>query len=319
MRRYTTYCMDLALGDEGRLYVLCRDDGQGGNIRKTNWDDEDLGTIGGPGTGDGQFAWPVQILRDAAEDLYVSDEGLDRISVFARDGKFLGKWGVHGAGDGQLDRPSGIAFDQDENVLVADTANHRIQKFSKDGRFLAKFGGHGKGDGQLDMPWGVFVDDLGMVYVSDWGNDRVQVFDSRGKFVMKFGGRGAGDGEFAGPAGLCVDAHGDIYVADRENDRVQLFDRTGRYVEKFLGDATLSKSGRRYIIANPKVLRAREMTSLEPQKRLRGPASVRIDDQFRLYIADFGCHRIQVYRKDAQPLTPDDVFPPPKSPSLYTV
>jgi len=72
---------------------------------------------------------------------------------------------------------------------------------------------------------------------------------------MKFGSRGSGDGEFAGPAGLCVDAHGDIYVADRENNRVQLFDRTGRYVEKFLGDATLSKSGRRYIIANPKVLR----------------------------------------------------------------
>ena len=31
MRRVTTFCMDLAIGDEGRLFVLCRDDGVGGN------------------------------------------------------------------------------------------------------------------------------------------------------------------------------------------------------------------------------------------------------------------------------------------------
>src|SRR5688572_17016669 len=80
-------------------------------------------------------------------------------------------------------------------------------------------------------------------------------------------------------AGIAVDEHGDVYVADRGNDRVQLFDHTGRYVQQFTGDATLSKSGRRYILANPKVLRAREMTSLEPQKLLRGPAAVKLDGE----------------------------------------
>src|SRR5688500_3766294 len=45
MRRVTTACMDVTVGPEGRLYVICRDDGQGGLIRRTNWDDEDLGTI----------------------------------------------------------------------------------------------------------------------------------------------------------------------------------------------------------------------------------------------------------------------------------
>src|SRR5215212_11275072 len=64
MRRVTTYCTDLAIGDAGRLFVLCRDDApSGAYIRKTNWDDEDLGTIGSSGSGDGQFLWPVTILR----------------------------------------------------------------------------------------------------------------------------------------------------------------------------------------------------------------------------------------------------------------
>src|SRR5215471_2648632 len=61
MRRITSNPVDLALGREGRLYVL----GRGAlatEIRRYTWDDEDLGTIGGPGTADGKFLWPGAIL-----------------------------------------------------------------------------------------------------------------------------------------------------------------------------------------------------------------------------------------------------------------
>jgi hypothetical protein len=71
-------------------------------------------------------------------------------------------------------------------------------------------------------------------------------------------------------------------------------------------------------MANQKVLRAREMTNLVDQKRLRGPASVRIKDDL-MYIADFGCHRIQVYRKEAEVLTPEQIYAEPNTPTLYTV
>lgn len=319
MRRVTSYCMDIAIGEEGRLYVLCRDDGQGGTIRKTSWDDEDLGTIGSAGSGDGQFMWPVQLIRDGGENLYVSDEGLHRISAFTRQGQFIGKWGEHGSAPGQLNRPSGIVFDADENLWVVDTMNHRVQKFTKDGRPLFSFGRYGTGEGEFNLPWGIAVDDQGDVYVVDWRNDRVQKFTAEGAFAMQFGHSGSGDGEFNRPAGIAVDKDGDIYVADRGNNRVQQFDHTGRFVDKFLGDATLSKIGRTYILANPKVLRAREMTTLEIQKRLRGPCSVRFDDQGRMYIPDFGCHRIQVYKKESYPLQPDQIWPEQKAPFLYTV
>ena len=320
MRRVTTYCMDIAIGDEDRLYVLCRDDGPAGNaIRKINWDDEDLGTIGKSGTGEGQLVWPVTLIRDGGENLYVSDEGLHRISAFRRDGTFIGHWGSHGAEPGQLNRPSGITFDADENVWVADTMNHRVQQFTRDGRFLLTFGRHGSGDGEFDMPWGIAVDRAGDVYVADWRNDRVQKFSPDGRFLVQFGRTGSGDGEFNRPAGLTVDGDGDIYVADRGNNRVQLFDRTGRYVEQFIGDATLSKSGRTYVLANPKVLRMREMNTLKQQKRFRGPAAVRLDAEGRMYVPDFGSHRIQVYKKEAYPLTPEEIWPEQAAPTLYTV
>ncbi len=318
MRRVTTAIMDVAVGAEGRLYTISRDDGQGGLIRRTNWDDEDLGTISGAGTEPGKLMWPVQLILDRDENLYISDEGTHRISAFHRDGTLLGHWGEPGSGPGQLNRPSGIAFDADENIFVVDTQNHRIQKFSKDGSYISSFGERGSGPGQLDQPWGIAVDMFGDVYIGDWGNHRVQKFTADGRHLLSMGRQGSGDGELNRPAGVAVDEHGDIYVADRGNHRVCLFDKSGRYVEKFIGDATISPSGRKYILSNPKVLRGREMTTLEAQKRLRGPASVRVDGDL-LYIPDFGSHRIQVYKKEAYVLTEADIWPEQNHPFLYNV
>ncbi|MFN8633901.1 MAG: NHL repeat-containing protein [Chloroflexota bacterium] len=318
MRRVTTAAADVAIGGEGRLYVICRDDGQGGAIRRTNWDDEDLGTIGGAGTEPGKLMWPVQLILDKDETLWISDEGTYRISQFNRDGQLLSHWGEYGAEPGKLNRPSGIAFDADENLWVVDTQNHRIQKFTKDGQFISTFGSRGSEPGQFEKPWGIAVDPFGDVYVGDWGNDRVQKLTADGQPLLSMGHTGAGDGELRRPAGVAVDRHGDIYVADRGNHRVVLFDKTGRYVEKFIGDATISPSGRKYVLANPKVLRGREMTTLEIQKRFRGPMSVRLVGDL-MYVPDFGSHRIQVYKKEAYPLAEADIWPEQNHPFLYNV
>ncbi|MDP6601701.1 MAG: NHL repeat-containing protein, partial [Phycisphaerales bacterium] len=238
--------------------------------------------------------------------------------ALTREGELLSTWGEHGSAPGQLDRPSGIAFDADENVYVSDTLNHRVQLFTKGGEFIKVWGSHGDGPGELNMPWGITVDELGDVYVADWRNDRVQKFNNNGELLLGFGESGSDDGQLNRPSGVDVDADGDIYVADWGNDRVQLFNAEGRYVEKFIGDATMSRSGREYVLANPLTLRLREDSRLEPQKRLRGPMSVRVDDDGRMYIPDYGSHRIQVYKKEAYPLEPAQIAAPLRSPTLET-
>lgn len=348
MRRITSNPVDLGIGKEGTLYVLCRGDLATG-IRRTNWDDEDLGTIGGPGRVDGRFVWPAALILDHEENLFVSDEARHRISSFSRDGSILGAWGEFGAGEGQLNRPSGMAFDRDENLYVADTLNHRIQKFSKDGRYLLQWGSLGAAEGQFNMPWGVAVDDEGDVYVADWRNDRIQKFSAEGQFLMSVGrphastqrsaaavsssfpewlergpaeganqAQAAAKGELCRPSGVTVDRDGDIYVADWGNNRIQLFNSEGRYVQQFLGDATLSRVGREYLLANAHPLRLREMADLEEQKRFKSPVSVRVDAQGRMYVPDYGCHRIQIYQKEADRLGRDGIVPPLRSPTLTT-
>ncbi|MDE2688068.1 MAG: NHL repeat-containing protein [Chloroflexota bacterium] len=315
MRRLTNYPIDVALGDDDRLYVLCRAD-NASLVRRYNYADEDLGQFGSVGKDEGQFMWPVSIITDSDENIYISDEYLNRITVFDKDGQFVKCWGESGSEPGQLDRACGIAFDSEENVYVSDSMNHRVQKFSKDGEFITAFGEFGSGKGQLNMPWGIDVDDEDAVYVADWRNDRVQVFSTDGEFITKFGGSGSGDGEFNRPTDVAVDNDGDIYVADWGNDRVQLFNSETRYVQKFLGDATLSQVARDYMLTNAMPNRLRDMSNIEQQKYLRRPKSVTVSGDGRLYISDNLSYRVQVYRKEVIHLTPEQYGPPMRSPTL---
>lgn len=313
MRRVTTSPADIVACADGEMFVLNRIDGEGGEIRRTNWEDEDNGVIGHG------FIWPVQMIEGPNDTLVVSDEGDHTISFWTKDGEKIGSWGDYGNGDGELNRPSGIVFDAQGNLIVADTMNHRIQKFSVDGTYISGFGRYGNGDGQFNMPWGVGVDpDDGTIVVSDWRNDRVQKFSESGEYIFQFGSPGDGRGQLCRPAGISVDRHGDIYVADRGNHRIQMFGENGNFVDVFTGNAGLSKSGRIYITANPKVLRSRDLINLVDEKLLRGPASVRVCDDL-MYIPDSGSHRIQIYKKEAYELTEEQIYPAPSAPSLYTV
>ncbi len=316
MRRTTNFPIDIALGKEGRLYIMCRSTGTA-MIRKYNVDDEDLGTLGRYGRGEGQFTWPVTITSDSDENLYVSDEFLNRIVAFNKEGEHLRTWGEHGTAPGQLNGPAGIALDPDENLYVVDSLAHRVQKFTKAGTFLLQWGCYGTGEGEFNMPWGLAVDELGDVYVVDWRNDRVQKFTAEGDFLFTFGTSGDGNGEFNRPAGIDVDLHGDIYVADTGNDRVQLFNAEGRYVQKFLGDATLSKVARDYMMTNASPNRMRDMADLEPQKYLRKPKSVTVSEEGLMFVPDNGSYRVQVYQKDAIPLTEQEFSPPRRSATLH--
>ena len=279
-----------------------------------------LGQFSQTGDGDGELTWPTSIAIDSDQRVYVSDDWLNRISIFDKDGAFLDKWGVAGSGDGELNGPSGIRFDKEDNLYVVDNRNNRVQKFTRDGKFLAKWGEEGSGDGQFNLPWGLAIDNKGDVYVADWRNDRIQKFTADGQFLAAFGSRG-GDidrdqfsgtgyrtpmdpllgpvGGFNRPSGVAVDKEGDIYVADWGNDRVQVLTPDGRHITSFTGDATMSRWGQEKLDSNPDAAKARSLVrDLEPDRRFWAPIAVAIDDEGRVIIVDSFRGRLQVYQKE---------------------
>jgi DNA-binding beta-propeller fold protein YncE len=314
--------VDVALGRDGLLYVLNRA-GSDVELRMPykrvtmcTLDEDYLGEFSSGGTEDGQMMWPTAIAIDAKGNLYISDEALQRISIFDSQGRFLAKWGVKGNAAGMFDRPASMAFDLDQHLLVVDGLNNRIQRYTTDGRFLGQWGQGGHGPGEFNLPWGIAVDRAGDVYVADWRNDRLQKFDAQGKFLASFGASGRGDGQFSRPAGVAVDAEGIIYVADWGNERVQVLSPDGGFLAKLRGESGVSKWGESYFIANQDERQERQKADLEPDLNLSpnddlreesasiekffwGPTAVKIDDQGRLYVVESCRHRIQVYRKTA--------------------
>ena len=204
-------------------------------------------------------------------------------------------------------------------MVVADSGNSRIQTYDANGKLIHQFGESGEDEGQLRNPWGIHVDELGDVYVADWGNDRVQVFSSDGDVKMVLEGKTPDGVAINRPSSVTVDQHGDIYITDWTNNRVLVYDSNGRYVWRFLGDATLSRVARDYMMTNAYANRLREMTNLEEEKYFRNPTSVRVDNQFRICVADHSSYRLQVYQKESVELDVNSIAPPMRNHSLTTV
>ncbi|GIT13969.1 MAG: hypothetical protein CM1200mP35_07890 [Chloroflexota bacterium] len=164
--------------DSKRITVCTVDEdyvGEIGNAGRLGKDMMDPGDDSSPGS----LIWPTSIALDKEENLYISDEWLNRIAIFSKDGEWIGHWGTKGENRGEFNQPSGIAFDQDENLFVVDTGNNRVQKYTKDGTIIDEWGTSGSGDGEFDMPWGIEIDKQGDLYIADWRNDRIQKFASK--------------------------------------------------------------------------------------------------------------------------------------------
>ncbi len=187
-------------------------------------------TWGSSGTGNGQFGniWGMGI--DSSDNVYVSDNNLNRIQKFDSDGNYLLQWGTAGSGNGQFTGPNGIAADASDNIYVVDWAGDRVQKFDNAGNYLLSFGSSGSGDGQLYRPDDVAVDASGNVYVADTLNYRMVKFDSAGNFLFNFGDPPSKLGQLWHPANMAIDTAGNRYVTDDENHRVQKFDANNNFV-----------------------------------------------------------------------------------------
>ena len=98
-----------------------------------------------------------------------------------------------------------------------------------------------------------------------------------------------------------------------------MFNPRGGFLESFLGDATLNERGLRKLMTNLDMLRMREnVVNLDAEKRFFNPTAVKVDKENRVYWADTGRYRIQIYSKVCKVLGPDEIDPPDmfKDPAL---
>jgi len=188
---------------------------------------------GSEGTNPGQFITPMGIAVDSVGNVYVIDQGGNRIQKFDATGNYRRTWGSKGTGEGQFSQPHAIAIDSAGNVYVADTYNDRIQKFDANGNYLSQWGSEGTDPGQFSSPFGIAVDSARNVYVVETHNNRIQKFDSDGNYLSQWGSKGTGEGQFSQPLAIAVDSSGNVYVIELSG-RIQKFNSDGNYLSQWL-------------------------------------------------------------------------------------
>ncbi len=273
------------------------------------------------GSGNGYFSDPRGVAVDASGNVYVTDNGNNRVQKFSGSGAYLSQWGTLGTGSGQFDNPLGIAVDAYDNIYVADGNNNRIQKFSTSGGFITQWGTHGTGNGQFNVPGGIAVDASGNVYVADTYNFRVEKFNSSGSYITQWGSQGTGNGEFSSPIAIGIDSYGDAYVVDLgyylDNYvvRVEKFNSSGNYVMQWspaaiarglcvdaTGNVFVSSAGGDFVVSDCVVKftgTGEELVTWgsygSGNSRFIHPVGVAVEASGDIYVVDSGNHRIQKF------------------------
>jgi sugar lactone lactonase YvrE len=298
------------------------------------------GKWGTDGSGDGQFNYPADLAVDGAGNVYVTDQGNQRIQKFTSDGTFVSKWGTGDSEPGNSYGLSGITVDGAGNVFVTETGTFRVLKFTSTGTLITKWGTEGTADGQFYSPNDIAVDGEGNVYVTDiyhaGSRPRIQKFTSDGAFVLKWR---TFDDEvtYSQPAGIAVDSEGTVYVVDLRRNRILKFTPTGTLLAEWgatgSGDGQfdlpmgIAVDSEGYVyITEPYAHRVQKFTSNgtfvtkwgtegSGDGQFNHPAGIAVDSAGTVYVIDSWNHRIQMFRQGATPsLTP--TVPPTSTPTM---
>jgi DNA-binding beta-propeller fold protein YncE len=167
-----------------------------------------------------------------------------------------------------------------------------IFKFNRDtGEVMTSFGA-----GLFVLPHGLHVDPEGNVWVTDsQGNEagtkghQVIKFSPDGEVLLRLGTAGqggSGPGQLNEPCDVITAPNGDIFVADGHSgqnpdppagatSRIVKFDRDGNFITEW-GEVGFRPG------------------------QFRTPHALAFDSQGRLYVADRGNHRIQIFSQDGE-------------------
>ncbi|MGA3181254.1 MAG: immunoglobulin domain-containing protein [Verrucomicrobiota bacterium] len=255
---------------------------------------------GGAATSESVY-FPSGVAVDAAENLYIADQGNNRIRKVGTNGIITTVAGGSTGGDGvpatkaRLTAPSGVACDSAGNLYIADTGDSGIRKVSTNG-IITTVAGNGNqgysGDGgtatnaSLNTPVAVALDAAGELYIADQDNNRIRMVDTNGIITTVAGdgplwpsaGTYSGDGGAATnaglnvPSGVAVDSFGSIYIADGANNRIRKVDTTGS-ITTLAGNGSKAYAGDGGLATNAS---------------LNGPYGVALDASDNLFIGDSG-------------------------------
>jgi DNA-binding beta-propeller fold protein YncE len=225
--------------------------------------------VSGP---DRRLRRPDGVAVDAGDNLYVADPVRGMVVVFDRNGNFVRYVGSY-RGEPEYARPTGIAIDrQTQRLFLIDTPRNLIFVLDLNGKVLKTIGKqhNGTGTGEFDDPTDIAVNDK-HVFVLDRRGTRVQVLDAACNPVGSFDLPHGLDPLVNREDGLGTDLEGNVYVSSFNGSLIRVYSDAGRFLW------CIGRPGR-------------------GAGEFADPQGLWIDASDRLYVADSGNGRIQLFQ-----------------------
>lgn len=186
-----------------------------------------------------------------------------------------------------------VAIDGDGNIWYYNRGSHPVIQFSPDGRVLQAWKEDPKLSNHAGSAHGMAVGVDNGVWLVGRENNRIYKFSPEGRVLLTIGGFSGMVGDnaaryaFNRPAGVAQDSHGNVYVADGyRNTRIAKYGPGGEYIMHWGGKGTA-------------------------QGQFDLVHGVTVGPQDRIYVADRGNKRVQVFDVDGKPLKMWDGFGTP--------
>jgi sugar lactone lactonase YvrE len=191
----------------------------------------------------------------------------------------------------QWGQMSAVGVDAKGNVYAFERGNPpSIMVFDAHGKYLKTFG-----DDSMVFAHGLSVANDGSVWATDTKIEQAFKFDSNGKLLLTLGqksvaGNNTSQDSFNGVSNIATAANGDIFVSDGDgpNTRIVKFSRDGKFI-KMWG------------------------TKGSGQGEFNIPHDLAIDSKGRIWVADRGNKRLQVFDQEGKYLDQMTQFGTPVS------
>ncbi|CAF1004500.1 unnamed protein product [Adineta steineri] len=234
---------------------------------------------------------PRDIFADENENVFVVDEGNQRVQFWeknAKSGKTVAGNGTSGSALNEFSYPFGLVLDSKKNILVADMQNQRIIRWSSvydprtsTGTIVAGGNGQGMNPYQLNNPIGLYLDEPNNnLYISNEESHSVtqwnmEAYGDKNIYAGIPGRPGNSAAQLNGPQGVILDKYGNLYIADCTNNRIQMFCPNAVF------GITIAGTGR---VGNG-------------SNELYFPRDVAFDSEMNLYVTDTYNYRIQKFAR----------------------
>ena len=173
--------------------------------------------IGGMGSDNGQFIYPLQLTTDPIGRVFIPDTNNNRICIHDPNLNHL-----RNITHDSMSLPYDIKVSRDRLYVLCPINNPCMHVLTLEGDMLHSLITRGEGM-DVSRPYFFCLDPLNNFVISDYGSHSIRVFSPEGNLLHTIGREGHQPGMFSEPRGVAVTPNRLVCVSMNENYRLQIF------------------------------------------------------------------------------------------------